>query len=258
MISKLADLHYLSAFHGGAFAAPPKIAVVHATQSDSYNGMALRNAMYLANTAKLSCHYLIDPGEIVAGLDETLIGYGAGTVNTKALHFEFCGWSAWTRAQWAGTGAEGTRAMIDRGTRLLAEVLPRHKIPLRLVTDAQLKAAWTTSAPGGIATHDQCRRVIGGTTHTDPGSGFPLDLLLAKPPAPTAHQEDDMKATDHMKVRDAYQASKGKSADRTLTVEQAIQTAYNYGSVAARDVAALKAQIASLTAQLAALKGQKA
>lgn len=68
-------------------------------------------------------------------------------------------------------------------------------------------------------------------------------------------QEDEMQASDKLKFRDAYLGAKNpKDVDQTLTVAQGIQRAYNYGSVALRDLAQFSAELSALRAEVAALK----
>lgn len=78
--------------------------------------------------------------------------------------------------------------------------------------------------------------------------------------------DGDMKASDILEVRDAYYPTvhPGASVDRKLSVENTIMTAFNYGSVATRDVKALKelvnglaSTVRSLQTEIARLKAAK-
>lgn len=197
--STLATLSVPQPAHGGSFRqGQPRIIVMHSIECPIERGRALTVAQSMARAANVSVHYLVDPGVIVHALDESLIGWGAGTVNSAAIHIEQTGYAAYSRAQW--TTADGL-AMLHLAGKLVADIAGRHGIPLRWLTDAQLLAAWKGQGPGGFTTHAQCARVIGGTTHTDPGSGYPTDLLLgyatpaATKPTPTP-PEDDMPYTE--------------------------------------------------------------
>ena len=199
MISTLATLHVPQPAHGGIFAyGQPCIIVMHSIECPIERGVALNVAQGMAHDAQVSVHYLVDPGAIVAALDESFIGWGAGTVNSAAIHIEQAGYAAYSRAQW--TTAEGL-AMLKLAGGLVADIAVRHGIPRRWLTDSELDAAWKGEGPGGLTTHAQCSRVIGGTTHTDPGPNYPTDLLLEYAASkatqtPAQSQEDDMPLSD--------------------------------------------------------------
>ena len=239
--------------YGGVFTPhQPRIIVAHSTESNMRTqrgtDAAHAVALYLSRREDGSVHYVLGPTVIVPMVPESNISWGAGDVNPAAIHVEFCGRAAFTRAQW--TTPDGL-SMLKLGGALFADIAGRRGIPLRWLTDSELLAAWKGLGPGGLTTHDQCRRVIGGTTHHDPGDGFPKDLLLEY----ATQGDDDMKADDKLTFRDAYLGAKNpKDVDQTLTVAQGIQRAYNYGSVALRDLGQMSAEISKLRAEIAALK----
>lgn len=184
--------------HGAPFRqGQPRIIVLHSIECPLERGRALSVAQSMARAAKVSVHYVVDPGATVQGLDESLIGWGTGNINNAAIHIEQTGYAAYTRAQW--TTADGL-AQLDRVAALIKDIAGRRGIPLRWLTDDQLLAAWKGQGPGGLTTHAQCTRVIGGTTHTDPGPNYPIDLLTArltpKPTNPPTAGDDDMALSD--------------------------------------------------------------
>ena len=75
-----------------------------------------------------------------------------------------------TREQWLGLA----KPTLDRAAWLLARHARRFGIPLRKLSDAELRAG-----KRGVITHRQATRVFGGT-HTDPGSGYPMDWVLKR------------------------------------------------------------------------------
>ena len=80
------------------------------------------------------------------------------------------GKASWTEAQWKKLAA-GT---LDRTAWLIAEKSEKFHIPIRALTDEQLR-----DNEKGVTTHRQASRVFhiaGG--HTDPGTGFPYKELL--------------------------------------------------------------------------------
>lgn len=89
---------------------------------------------------------------------------------------------------------------------------------------------------------------------TDPSLSMPALRTAAAQYINHPTKEVEMQSTDKLKFRDAYLASKGESVDQTLTVAQGIQRAYNYGSVALRDLAQYAAELSALRAEVEALK----
>lgn len=108
------------------------------------------------------------------------------TANRHGVHIEMTGQSRQTRAQWLDDFGHG---LIEQTGALIARIASDQDIPLRYLSDTQLR-----DRQRGIITHAQVTRVIGeGNTHTDPGDGFPLDVLLARATQLTG---DDMFTAD--------------------------------------------------------------
>lgn len=212
--------------YGGIFSAhQPRIIVCHSTESAMGPGTARAVASYLSRRTDGSVHYVVGPDQIIPMVPETNISWGAGNVNPSALHVEFCGRAAFTRAEW--TTPDGL-AMLRLGGALIADIAARHGIPLRWLTDSQLLAAWKGLGPGGLTTHAQCTRVIGGTTHTDPGPNYPTDLLLeyakggaAATKPPTVPEEDDMPFTE-AQLRAIVSDETEKTVRKLLTSEKLV------------------------------------
>lgn len=177
MISALATVRLAppKGSHGGRFApGQPSMLAVHCTQSPCVPGRAEQDARYVASKG-LSVHYLVDPGDVVSGLDESLIGYGTGVSNPAVIHLEICGYAEWTRAEWIANAGDA----IALARPLVADICQRHGFQRRQLTDAEVMAVWRGKRPGGVTSHGQLTRLGIGTTHTDPGPNFPYDLLLA-------------------------------------------------------------------------------
>lgn len=182
--------------HGGRMPGPPALLVVHDAETPLERGYALslaRNWFGRPQPAgrESSAHYMVDPGQIVQMVHTYDIAWHVGArANSATLGYEQAGYARFSRAQW--TTADGLSQL-----RLLAaktaEDLMFYKLPQRWATDQQIRDAITARKPGGMCRHMDITRVIGGTTHTDPGDNYPRDLLLAavqkaalvKPPTPT-------------------------------------------------------------------------
>jgi len=117
-----------------------------------------------------STNYGVDNNSIQCYLQDSIIPWGAPYANTAGLHIEQMGKASWTDAEWKKLAA-GT---LDRTAWLIAQKSKKLGIPIRRLTDEQVKAG-----SKGVTTHRQCTRVFhvyGG--HTDPGTGFPYDEIL--------------------------------------------------------------------------------
>ncbi len=121
-----------------------------------------------------STHYGIDNNSIQRYLALNVICWGAPNANTNGVHFEQMGKASWVRETWM----QQAKPTLDRTAWLLARV---HKyleargviIPLRKLGDDELRAH-----KHGIVTHRQVTRVLGGGSHTDPGSGYPMAWVV--------------------------------------------------------------------------------
>lgn len=148
----------------------PKLGItVHCTANTA---SAEAEASYARRRAdSVSSHYYVDHDSIVQSLDTGLRAFHAGSTwpNRHGIAYEFTGQNGWSRAKWLSS------VDWDAAARQIARDCEQWGIPARWVTVAQLK-----NHEGGLHTHDDCRRAFGGTTHTDPGSNFPKDHLLAR------------------------------------------------------------------------------
>lgn len=161
----------------------PTFGVLHDAETPLVAGYAAAMARYFRDKAPTSCHYMVDPAETWGVLNDALIAWHCGNGNPNSLAVEQAGYARFTRAQW--TTPDGLRQM-DRVATIMRAAKARYGIGTYWMTDQQLRDAHAGRIVGGWATHDQCRRVLGGTTHTDPMPNYPLDLLMAR-----ANGEDD-------------------------------------------------------------------
>lgn len=90
--------------------------------------------------------------------------------NSWFYGIEHCGYAAYTQAQWMTPAG---LAELEASARWAAQVASDYSIPKRWLTDDEVRAG-----ARGFLTHAQVSRCIGGTTHTDPGDGFPKDLYM--------------------------------------------------------------------------------
>ncbi len=160
---------------GGAMSGVPRILVVHSAETPLARGYARSIGFYFSRVTGKSAHVMVDPADIVTMVPDTRIAYHCGTGNRRSKGFEQSGRARFTREEW--TSPDGLAQMGLLAGLLAADVV-RYGHPLAWATDDQLRAAHAGGAPVGLAFHDDMRRAIGGTTHTDPAPNYPRDLLL--------------------------------------------------------------------------------
>lgn len=164
-----------AARHGGARKAPT-FGVIHSAETPLRAGYAASIArMFATTTQDKSCHYMTDPAETWGVLDDLLVAWHVGGANPNSLGLEQAGMAAMTREQWLVP--EGI-AQMRRNGAVMRAARDRYGIGLFWNTDQQLRDAHARRVVAGWSWHDQCRVVIGGTTHTDPGRGFPFDVQM--------------------------------------------------------------------------------
>lgn len=144
---------------------------IHNTSND---GTAREEAAYArTRTDGVGAHYFIDNIEVLQSTDtDWCVGHvGSTEGNTRGISYEITGVNGWTRQQWLSNVA------WDKLAAVIARDCTKYGIPVRLLTLDQMRAF--NSSTKGFVTHNMCRLAWGGTTHDDPGSGFPMDHLLA-------------------------------------------------------------------------------
>lgn len=108
--------------------------------------------------------------------------------NTSAIHCSGVGWAARTRAQWLANPRQ-----LERMAEWAADLHLRYRLPLVWLTPDDLRAGRK-----GFTSHGNWWQGIGGPApRTDPGAGFPHDVVLARAQELTNHEgDDDMSFTD--------------------------------------------------------------
>jgi N-acetyl-anhydromuramyl-L-alanine amidase AmpD len=165
-----------------------------AIHNTSNNASASAEASYATRrTDGTSSHFYCDGHEVIQSLDTSVRAGHAGSSNgnNHAVAVEITGVNSWNRQQWLD------RVAWTELGRVLAQVCKAYGISDRRATVAEMIRNPKVQAFYG---HDDMRRAWGGTTHTDPGPGFPWDKLFAavnaalNPPKPaaTTRKDDDM------------------------------------------------------------------
>jgi len=140
--------------------------VLHTTENDPGNGVAMNVARWQASTAPVpsSYHKLVDTHNIVQTVLDNHTAFHAVNFNSRGLGVSFA-----TRAARWGRNATADTRMLERGAWVVAEWCKRYNIPVRMITRAE-------GARGvrGILTH----ALVDPSRRSDPGRGFPLQRFL--------------------------------------------------------------------------------
>jgi hypothetical protein len=164
--------------HGGRFSGKPRIIVIHSVESEAKVGLAYSLATGWLQHEKVSIHAIADPTEVVRMVPIDTIAYHCGSGNSVSLGIEHAGRASWTFDQWISGDSHqrqppGAFDTLRNGARVVAEWCKALGIPRRWLTPAE-----AASGARGLATHNTMRLAFGGTTHTDPGAGFPYAIYL--------------------------------------------------------------------------------
>lgn len=145
---------------------------------------------------RVSWQRFVDPATIARFIPLTEAAWHASGFNAFTCGYEQSGYASYSRAQWLSP--DGMR-QID----LLAHEIVTNGLPvsgIRILTDSQLRAIKNGDRSiYGLASHATISRLFGANNRTDPGAGYPWDVLLSwidyyhpgtsnstppKPPAP--------------------------------------------------------------------------
>lgn len=98
--------------------------------------------------------------------------------NSRSVQAELCAFARWSRAQWLQTesldGCANPRQIVRNTAVWVARMCRELSIPARRLTDQQIR-----NGEQGILGHGDYSRATGDGDHSDPGAGFPWDVLLA-------------------------------------------------------------------------------
>lgn len=128
-------------------------------------------AMFRTMSRQASAHVCVDNDTVVRCVDDDDTAWAAPGGNADGLQLELAGFMRQTREQWLD--AYGL-AMLDLAAGVCAGWCKKYSIPIKRLTRAELKAGRK-----GFTGHADISAVYRRSDHTDPGSGFPWDHLLA-------------------------------------------------------------------------------
>lgn len=175
--------------------APLLWIVWHSTESAETKGAAMNvgAGWFGQRASKVSAHVVVDngadaryPDGVVECVKPTDTAWHAATANASGYGIEIIGRAAQSTADWTDPYS---LSAIRNACNWIKRTPVLAGIPRRWLTDTQLR-----NRESGYIPHSQVTRVMGGTTHTDPGVGFPFAYVMdqvgaglaSEPPVVTA------------------------------------------------------------------------
>lgn len=157
---------------------PVRLIVIHTAENTpdyvQEDGGAEAVARYQATDVTAanasSYHEIVDSDSTVTMLPDEAVAFGARGANADGIHL-----SVATKAHlWPSKPKRWRDAALDRLARRAALRVVRHGIPVRLLTEAQVRAG-----AAGFTPHAVTENVYGTRgRRSDPGAGFPWDEFL--------------------------------------------------------------------------------
>lgn len=152
-----------------------RLIVVHCMEAAETHGTAESVAAWFAGkrgeAPKTSAHYCVDDNGIVCCVPSDRVAWHAPGANSDGIGVELAGYARQTHDEWLDPYS---RAMLMQAARLLAALSLKHDIPLTFVGEPNVLAGHH-----GVTTHAIISHAYKKSTHTDPGPGFPMDMLIA-------------------------------------------------------------------------------
>ncbi len=186
----------------GVSGIPTQLLVVHSGESPLQGGFA-RSLTNWASTIYpqapiASWHWFQDPLEMVAFIPPELGAWHASEANVLSEGFEQSGYARFSRAEWLTPDG---KTQLESLAYYMAQRAIANDIPAVWLTNDQVtRATGGNRSIKGLCFHRQ----IDPETRTDPGNGYPADLLLERIKfymdggTDPVEEEDDVSAQDVM------------------------------------------------------------
>lgn len=144
---------------------------IHSTETPANSARGVAN--YLAKPAsKASAHIVVGTDEIVQCVKAADTAWAMPKVNANGFQIEICGYAKWTAEQWIDCSNFGWAACVAAELIKLTDFV-QPPIKIKWLTDAEVRSG----SGSGLIKHSTATRVLGGS-HTDPGTGFPVDKFI--------------------------------------------------------------------------------
>jgi N-acetyl-anhydromuramyl-L-alanine amidase AmpD len=152
-----------------------RVIVIHDMEAAERLDTAEAIARYfrdMPDDRKASAHCCIDADSVVQCVHDRDVAYAAPGCNNDGIQLELAGYGKQSRQQWLDTYGQ---SLLGLAGNVTAQYCLKYGIPVQHLTDDQLKRGMR-----GIVGHDQVSRVYHKSDHTDPGPGFPWDVLMSR------------------------------------------------------------------------------
>jgi hypothetical protein len=143
--------------------------VIHDTEGDTGLTGAESTARYFQTATDGSAHLVVDDDSTERCLDDLVIACGVRGSNGNTIHVEQSGRAAWTRDEWLIHVPT-----IQRAAYKVAEWCKLYSVPAVWLEPVDLIAG-----KSGITSHNNLTQAFHGSTHTDPGPNYPVDIFMA-------------------------------------------------------------------------------
>lgn len=168
---------YLQARNFTRAGAEPRaitLVVLHSAEAPEKPGKALDVARWVASedAPEVSFHYVVDAGQIVQCVREQDVAWAAPGANRQGVHVELVGYARQSPEDWADTYSA---AMLERAAGLVAVLCARYGIPVQALDALDL-----VHGKSGITVHAAVSTAFKRSTHTDPGTSFPMDAFVER------------------------------------------------------------------------------
>lgn len=118
---------------------------------------------------KASAHTCWDNNSAIRCVLDKDVAYAAPGANSNGIQYELAGYGRQSREQWLDEYGKQMLALVCEG---MAQDCVKYGIPPKHLTDDEIRAK-----KKGIIGHYQASRIFKLSDHTDPGAGFPWDVL---------------------------------------------------------------------------------
>lgn len=159
-------------YHRGRI-SPVRVCVIHSMEWGEKPTTAEDCAqMFKTMTRQASAHVCVDNNSAVRCVSDSDTAWAAPGANSDGLQLEMAGFAKQTREQWLDSYG---KALMEVAAMACADWANKYKIPVRKLTQAQLRAGQK-----GFTSHADVSAVYKRSDHSDPGKGFPWDYFLVR------------------------------------------------------------------------------
>lgn len=177
---------------------------VHTSENDSAT-RAIDVARYQVSSRTGSYHVIVDDhgARVLCNTDDWATWSSGNRGNDVLLHICLVGRASWKNEQWTAR-----HTLLSSAAQYVAYWCRLYNIDPVWIGAAELK-----SGRKGITSHYETGRAWGGTDHTDPGPGFPVNKFLADVKArltvPTQPKDDDMTPAQARQLAEVWDQLRG-------------------------------------------------